>query len=299
VRLSVVTDEIDEHLPAALDVCRDLGVTTVEIRSVDGRNIVEHSTQSIAGLQRMLIGRGVRVCAIASPFLKCEADSDPNAAWRDFERSLRIARKLRAPLVRAFSFWRVDDPSRVLPRLVPMLRSAAGVAARAGVRLVIENEHSCNVATGEEAAEIVRACRPAELGVIWDPANEARYSPATAVGVGGFAAVREHVAHVHLKDVDAAGNWVRIGAGIIDHAALLHALERDRYPGCLSVETHYSIHGSREAATRECVAAVRAIWATRGASASRGTAPGPRPRGADRAATRPGQRFRPRGRRRR
>lgn len=259
MRLSIVTDEIDECLPAAVDVCCELGVTTVEIRSVDGRNIVEHTAESIAGIAKLLSDRGMRVCAIASPFLKCEV-GDSQRTWADLEHSVQIARKLGAPLVRAFSFWRADDPPSVFPQLVPMLQSAASLAADAGLRLVIENEHTCNIATGEEAVAMVRACLPASLGVIWDPANEARHSPTAAAGLGGYVAVREHVAHVHLKDVDGAGNWVRIGAGIVDHAALLRALRRDGYTRFVSLETHYSLDGNREAATRECLAALRAIW---------------------------------------
>jgi sugar phosphate isomerase/epimerase len=259
VRLSVVTDEIGECLPAALDVCRELGITTVEIRSVDGRNIVEHHAESIAGIAQLLTDRRLGVCAIASPFLKCEV-GDSERAWEYLERSIQVARQLGAPLVRAFSFWRADDPRSVFPRLVPILQYSATRAADEGLRLVIENEHTCNVATGYEAAAIVHACRPAGLGVIWDPANEARHSPAAVSGVGGYAAVRGHVAHVHVKDVDDTGNWVRIGAGVVNHTALLRALKRDGYAGCVSLETHYSIDDSREAATRESLAALRAIW---------------------------------------
>lgn len=259
MQLSVVTDEIDECLPTALDVCCELGVATVEVRSVDGRNIVEHPAESIARIAKLLTDRRIRVCAIASPFLKCEV-GDSQRTWAHFEGSIRTARQLGAPLVRAFSFWRADDPHRVFPRLVPMLQSASSLAADAGLRLVIENEHTCNVATGVEAAAIVRACLPAGLGVIWDPANEARHSPRAAVGVGGYVAIREHVEHVHVKDVDAAGNWVRIGTGIVDHTSLLHALKEDGYAGFVSLETHYVLGGSREAATRESLAALRAIW---------------------------------------
>lgn len=259
MRLSVVTDEIDEDLSRALDVCGDLGIATVELRSVDGRNIVEHSPASRDRIARLIEKRRVRVCAIASPFLKCDATEDLRGQWHELEQAVSIARDLGAPLVRAFSFWRVGRPGAVAPRLVAALRTAASVAAEAGLRLVIENEHSCNVATGTEAAAILDACRPAEFGVIWDPANEARFAPHLAKGVAGYDVVRAHVAHVHLKDVDASGTWVRIGSGIVDHGALLAALERDGYARSVSVETHYTVAGSRETATRECVACLRTI----------------------------------------
>ena len=264
MRLSVVTDEISEDLAHALEVCEELGIGTVELRSVDGRNIVEHTTESVAAAGRLLASRRVRVCAIASSFLKCDVDADSTDARRPFERSMAIATELAAPLVRAFSYWRVPEPSTVTTRLVTALRSAADAASEAGLRLVIENEYSCNVATGEDAAAIVLACHPADIGVIWDPANEARFDPGRSRGLGGYEHVRDRVAHVHLKDVDESGTWVPIGTGIVEHTALLVALRRDGYAGCLSVETHHTVDGSREAATRGCVEALRACAARAG-----------------------------------
>ncbi len=259
MQLSVITDEIDEDLARALDVCRDLGVATVELRSVYGRNIVEHSPASWARVARLIEKRRLRVCAIASPFLKCGATEDIRGQWDQLERSMSIASDIGAPLVRAFSFWRRGDPGAARRRLVEVICPAANMAAEASLRLVMENEHSCHVATGTEAAAILEACRPGELGVIWDPANEARFAPHLAQGVGGYEAIRADVAHVHMKDVDANGTWVRIGSGIVDHGALLAALEQDGYAGCMSVETHYTVAGSRETATRECVASLRTI----------------------------------------
>ena len=64
-----------------------------------------------------------------------------------------------------------------------------------------------------------------------------------------------------MKDVSAAGEWTQVGAGIVDFAALLRYLTTERYDGYLSFETHYQRDGSGELATRDCVAALRAIAA--------------------------------------
>jgi sugar phosphate isomerase/epimerase len=71
--------------------------------------------------------------------------------------------------------------------------------------------------------------------------------------------IYDRVAHVHLKDVSASGSWVRIGDGIVDFAALLRFLQDKGYVGYLSFETHYQRDGSGALATRDCVAALRAI----------------------------------------
>ena len=65
------------------------------------------------------------------------------------------------------------------------------------------------------------------------------------------------VIHVHLKDVDENGDWVRVGTGLVDHVSLLLALERLNYDRFVSIETHYQRDGSSERATRDCLASLR------------------------------------------
>ena len=86
-------------------------------------------------------------------------------------------------------------------------------------------------------------------------------SPASFSGLGGLETIDDRVAHVHLKDVNASGEWTEVGAGIVDFAALLRHLADVRYQGYLSFETHYQRDGSGELATRDCVAALRSIAA--------------------------------------
>jgi L-ribulose-5-phosphate 3-epimerase len=77
---------------------------------------------------------------------------------------------------------------------------------------------------------------------------------------GGYSHVRGRVSHVHLKDVDDEGNWTKVGTGTIDYPAQLRALAEDGYAGALSLETHYEAPGGGpEGATRESVAAIRAL----------------------------------------
>ena len=71
MRLSVITDEISQDLKHALTVCHDLGITTVELRAIDGKNIVFHDMKSVLRIKALLQAGGFDVCSIASPFLKC------------------------------------------------------------------------------------------------------------------------------------------------------------------------------------------------------------------------------------
>lgn len=270
--LSVITDEISQDLGLALGVCADLGIRTVELRAVGGTNIVSHDLGSLQRIKSTLADGDFDVCAISSPFLKCHLydGGAPRGAmhsatpasreeqWGILESSLRVARLLGAPVVRAFSFWRAEKPEEVREEVADVLSEAARRAESAGLVLGLENEHTCNIGTGIEAGWVLGRIASPSLGVIWDPGNEAmlgsRPFPA------GYGHIRGRIAHVHLKDVDVEGNWVRVGTGVIDYPGQLRALAEDGYAGVLSLETHYEVaEGGLEGATRESVAALREL----------------------------------------
>ncbi|MGH2820380.1 MAG: sugar phosphate isomerase/epimerase family protein [Actinomycetota bacterium] len=273
MRLSVITDELGQDLPLALDVCEEMRVKVVELRALWDANVVEHPDDVLKGVKDELDRRGMEVCSIASPFLKCHIEGDgaaegdmhsatplgPADQWGVFDRSLEVAHLFGAPYVRTFSFWRLEDPSRARGELTGVFREAAERAARSDLSVVLENEHACNLATGEEVAQVLEGVPSGRFGVIWDPGNEAALDPAHFGGLGGYERVRERVMHVHLKDVDRRGNWVRIGSGVVDHPALLRRLREDGYEGALSIETHYTVQGDGARATRECVSMIREL----------------------------------------
>ncbi|EFH84699.1 TIM barrel protein [Ktedonobacter racemifer] len=111
MQLSIITDEISQDLLHALRVCRDLQVKTLELRTIDGENIVFHSEERLARIQALLEEGGFRVCSIASPFLKSPLwqddarGSDQEREWWILQRSFELAKRFNAPLVRAFSLY--------------------------------------------------------------------------------------------------------------------------------------------------------------------------------------------------
>jgi sugar phosphate isomerase/epimerase len=279
MRLCVITDEISQDLAHALDVCEDEGVKTVELRAVGGKNIVSHGDDGLEEIRATIEDRGFRVGAIASPFLKCHLRGDgvPRGAthfaapasredqWEILECSFEVARLFEAPLVRAFSFWRVPDPRVVREEVAEVLAEAARRTGAAGIVLGVENEHACNLATGAETRWVLDRVPAPALGVIWDPGNEAVMG--SEPFPGGYERVRDRTVHVHLKDADENGDWTKMGTGIVDYPGQLRALAEDGYAGLLSLETHYEApDGGAEGATRESLAAIRELCEEAGVS---------------------------------
>lgn len=292
MRLSIITDEISQDFKHALQVCRDLQVNTIELRKVEGKEIIDHDAASLLDIKHLLHAEGFQVCSIASPFLKCPlwTNSSLNAGtpeqkreWDILQRSFEVAQQLEAPLVRTFSFLRISDPPAARPLILETIAEAARRTEKAGFKLVLENEHACNIATGAETGWLLQRLQTAALGVIWDPGNEAYLGsdPFPA----GYQHVRGRVLHMHVKDAiytshesalirpaneaiasssAQAGRkerrFVKMGTGSIDYVGQFRALAADGYNGTISLETHY-MHptGGREQATRESFAALRQL----------------------------------------
>lgn len=273
-QLGIITDEISEDLDTALHICTELDIRQLELRSVRETSIIEHDNETIRQIGEAIWERGMSVCGIASPFLKCHLHGDGEARgrmhsastttradqWRVLSRSLEVAARLNAPLVRAFSFWRIDDPESARDEILDTLGQATMRAKSAGIALGLENEHACNIATGKEAAWYLERINDPAFGLIWDPGNIAAHGQNPIPE--DFTSIRDRVHHVHLKDAVRFGEPVEftiIGDGVIDYEQQFRLLAEDGYRNVLSLENHFTINGSKEAATRAATSAVREL----------------------------------------
>jgi sugar phosphate isomerase/epimerase len=263
VRLSVITDEISDDVLAALRVAESLGVRAAEIRIFDGRNVVDHPPEDWYRLAADLTAGGFVCPVVDSPFLKVlPVPGDPDWAgvdWAPFDRAIEAAGVLGADTVRVFSGRRATFSSGVLDWLVDVLAETAARAGRAGLRIAVEIEHECTIGTTAEAIALVERASAIDWGFVLDPGNESRLTGRPAQ-VPAVATLAPHLRHVHVKDVDAAGAWVRVGTGLVGWPDQLGALRDCRYAGYLSMETHYATPpDGLESATRESVQALRIL----------------------------------------
>lgn len=273
-RLGVITDEISEDFEHALSVCADLGISDIEVRSIWGKSVVEHDDETIDSIAKMIAAGGFSVSCIASPFLKCHISGDGEAIgrthsasettreqqWDILARSLEIAAHLNAPIVRTFSFWRIEDPESARDDILDTLHEATERTRSAGKLLGLENEHACNIATGEEALWYLDRITDPTLGLIWDPGNQAAHG--TVPFPAGYECIKDRIHHVHLKDATHLGEpteFTVIGRGVVDYSAHFRVLRDDGYDGVLSLETHFQQDGDRETGTRACAIAAQEI----------------------------------------
>ncbi|MCQ6560671.1 sugar phosphate isomerase/epimerase family protein [Paenibacillus mendelii] len=276
-RLGVLTDEVSAHFEEALDWSAEQGLRHVEVRVINGTNVVELNDSQLLEVRRLVEERGLYISAVASPLFKCKLDPSRQAAHGDtfgqreesldthfvkLERVVEIAKLLGTNRIRIFSFWREENPSLYWGEIIRQLRKAAEIAERHGVVLLLENEPACNGGFAEEVADLVRGTGSPALKGLWDPGNEA-YGGREAYPAG-YAFMKDVLAHIHLKDAiireDGTARCVPLGSGVVPVIAQLKALLADGYDGLFTLETHFIPEGGTQmTGTRMTLDALRAL----------------------------------------
>ncbi|GGD87717.1 sugar phosphate isomerase/epimerase family protein [Paenibacillus nasutitermitis] len=256
-RLGIITDEVSPDFNEALQWIQEKGLRHVEIRMVDGKNIMSLTDEEAISVRRRVEAHDLYVSAIASPVFKCpldrnrptasgdtfgqSAEEDADAHLRLLERAFELADLLDTSRIRIFSFWREEMPEQFEDSIVHYLKKAAGAADKQGKLLLLENEPSCNGGCAEEVGRLAKKTASPALKVLWDPGNEV-YLGRKAFP-DGYEAVKHQLAHVHLKDAVFRGpgeaSCVPVGRGQVDYIGQLQALEQDGYEGLFTIETHY------------------------------------------------------------
>jgi len=275
MQLAAITDEIDADLGRALDIMAEYGVRGAELRTLWDKNIADAPTEYWQRARALLDARGMHVVGIASPFYKCdlpgavgEGEAGPlhSATARGLgeqiallEQCFQAARFFGTRLVRVFSFWKRGTLTPgIEEQIVDAFAEPAAMAARADMVLGIENEHACYLGTGAQTARVLEEINSPHVRAVWDPGNA--FMGGEQPFPTGYEAVKEFVAHVHVKDARVpAGSltpeWTKVGAGQIDYARQFAALKASGYPGYVSLETHWG--GGKEASSRACLEVLR------------------------------------------
>ena len=112
--LSGFADEIDPDLQTQCDVLKELGIRYVEFRSAWDINVLDLDDDQIDEAAAILASNKLSVSSIGSPIGKINIEDDFDAHVVRMERALTVARRLKAPYIRVFSFFlRPDQPPEV------------------------------------------------------------------------------------------------------------------------------------------------------------------------------------------
>lgn len=277
-RVAVISDEITQDFGRACEVAaKEFGMDWVELREMWNKNLLHLDAKEVEEARRILEKYKLRVTDIASPLFKVDWPDAPKSKFSpkrdqfkaDFtfaqqdevlERSIELAKAFNTDRVRCFDFWRLDDQAPHRGAINEKLLAAANAAGKNGIILVLENEPSCNTATGAEAAKVLGAVKSSYLWLNWDPGNASELGEKPYPD-GYNLLPKERIGHCHCKDSvkkpDGKYSWAPMGGGMIDWVGQFKAFKRDGYQFAVSLETHWRGAGTPEESTRQSWAGMK------------------------------------------
>jgi sugar phosphate isomerase/epimerase len=238
--LGAATDVFAPDVAEAAAAMHKLGLRCAELRTINGRSILEADKEELARALDALGQQHLEIVAVASPLLKC-ALADWPAQSRLAERAFEIATLAGARIVRVFSGLREAEPHKSFERVVDLLQDLSDKAGRHGLVIGLENDRACNIATAQEMGGVLAAIDHSNLQVVWDPAS-AYISGEKPFPAGYQMLDATRIALVHAKDCTLDGHkpvWAPIGEGDIDWQGQIDALAEDNYKGVVDLETYW------------------------------------------------------------
>ncbi len=267
--LSLVTDELSSDLETAVEIGNEMGIEHFELRGIESfrvGNLPSHledfCVQLINDCRFQFRPIAISPGIFKDPLITSQIPENFSVLrwqYRD-EHELRERNKnlysqhLERLLPQSISFAGKIGVSKIIifgigrertngdksntDLVVDLLREAARIADKAGVTLLLENEHICYADTARTTSKLLERVGAVNLMVNWDLANSA--CAGEIPYPNGYEWIRDRLGHVHFKDVITEGphSFRYVVDGEIDWKGQIRALIRDGYKGFISIETH-------------------------------------------------------------
>lgn len=259
-------DEVSPDLAAQIAAFRRFGLDGIDIRGIDGVNVLDLSDAVLGDLVRRTQDAGLAIQCVCSPINKVAySDAAREKELAKLHIAVRIAHRLGVKRIRLFSpEVPQGEDDAYWPRVKAWMAEQIEVAAKGDVVLIHENDARFFGAYPANARRLFE-----ELG---GPHFKAAFDFANTVLIGfrpmrdWFPWILPHLDTLHIKDaVEKEGKVVPAGFGDGELVQTLKFLILEKgWSGPLTLEPHLSAAGayggfSGERLFEEAVNALRAV----------------------------------------
>ena len=265
--ICLITDEVSPSLDEGIAFAREEGIGTIDLRVIDGRNVLALSRGELAEAAQRVRAAGLSVSCICTPLLKWSPPGKTARTEGDqfgfelgertprdvYAKAFAAAEILGARNLRVFSYLAYDG--YCVDDLREPVEDLLALAEKFDMKVHVENEGVCNIAGLAELEAMMTTYRHPRLRALPDIANAYRMSvPPSAADLARLLPFTDIL---HIKDYsNAARGFVAVGEGDIPIAALLAAtLPGREAPLTLTIETHAASEPA--ATTRRSISGLR------------------------------------------
>lgn len=235
--LTGFADEIAGDLTTQIENLQKLDMHYVEMRGVDGNNLIYHSDEKVKEIKECLEAAGIALSALGSPLGKIGIEDPFEKHFEEFKRAVEIAHKMDTKNIRMFSFYipggkNAEYKEKVFDRLGQFVDYAVANDAV----LLHENEKDIYGEKAKECRELMDAFYGDHFKAIFDFANFVQAKQDT---LEAYELLKDYITYIHVKDaLWENGSVVPAGMGDGNVAAILKDLFAKGYHGFLSLEPH-------------------------------------------------------------
>jgi 3-dehydroshikimate dehydratase len=200
--LSAFADEISPDPQQQIDVLEQCSIRHIELRSILKTNILDLTDLQVAELKSLLDRHGFKLSAIGSPIGKIPIDQPFAPQLERFKRAVELCKVFGTWNIRIFSYYRTEhgDWGDWRREVMDRMWKKCKIAAKAGVRLVHENEHRIYGDDPERVKDLMETVSEqmdAPFGAVYDPAN---YVFGGFDPWKGWQLTKQWTVHFHIKD---------------------------------------------------------------------------------------------------
>lgn len=236
-KISGFADEISGDLTEQIESLRKLDMHYIEMRGVDGNNLIFHPDSKVAEIKARLDDAGIALSACGSPLGKIGITDPFEPHLEQLKRAIDVAHRMGTKNIRMFSFYIPDGQnetyrSAVFDRMGQMVRCAEENDAV----LLHENEKGIYGEKAEGCRQLMEAFGGDHFRAIFDFANFVQAGQDT---LKAYELLKPYIAYIHVKDA-LAENGAVVPAGMGDgHVPeILGDLFDGGFDGFLSIEPH-------------------------------------------------------------
>ena len=198
-KITGFADEIAPELTAQIAGLKGLGMSYVEMRGVDGENLIYHTDEKVAQIKKTLDENGIRLSALGSPLGKILITDDFTPHFEEFKRAVEISHKMECPTIRMFSFYlpQESDPAAYEGEVFDRIGKFVDYASANDTLLLHENEKDIYGAMAPECKKLMDTFYGDHFKAIFDFANFVQCGQDT---LEAYEMLKSYIAYIHVKD---------------------------------------------------------------------------------------------------
>lgn len=237
-KISGFADEIAGDLVTQVENLKKLNMKYVEMRGVDGDNLIFHSDDKVKEIKKYLDENGISLSALGSPLGKIGINDDFAPHFEQYKRAVEIAHMMDCKNIRMFSFYLPNDkePDAYKDQVFERLGKFVDYAEKNDAVLLHENEKGIYGEKAVECKKLMDEFYGDNFKAIFDFANFVQAKEDT---LKAYELLKENIAYIHVKDaIMTDGRVVPAGHGDGHVKEILRDLYASGFDGFLSLEPH-------------------------------------------------------------